>query len=280
MARGLGKGLGSFFPELDQQEEEKVQEIALKECRPNPYQPRKTFQQEAIDELRDSILEYGVLQPVILRKSIKGYEIVVGERRCRAAKAAGLPTIPAVVRELTDSRMMEIALLENLQREDLSPIEEAHAYTSIMNELDLTQEELSKRLGKSRSHIANIVRLLSLPEPVSKLINEGSLTMGHGRALLGLKDKEQILPLVEKIKRDGLNVRQVEYLIVQMNEKSAKKKRKRPTKDVFLQERELKLQDRLGTGVNIQRGKRKGKIEIEFFTNDDLERILQLLDHE
>jgi ParB family transcriptional regulator, chromosome partitioning protein len=273
MAKGLGKGINAFFPELDTNKDESVQEISVKECRPNPYQPRKTFHADAIEELKDSIIQYGILQPLIVRKSIKGFEIVVGERRFRAAKEAGLSTIPVIVKELTDEKMMELALLENLQREDLTPIEEAYAYSNLMNELNVTQEELAKRLGKSRSHIANIVRLLSLPDQVSALINNGELSMGHGRALLGLNDKSKVIPVVEKIRKEKLNVRQVEQLITNLNEKTPVKKVPKK-KDIFLAEREMKLRDYLGTGVTIQKGKRKGKIEIEFFSDDDLERIL------
>ncbi|HLR40951.1 MAG TPA: ParB/RepB/Spo0J family partition protein [Virgibacillus sp.] len=279
MARGLGKGINAFFPDIQEKEDDTIQEIAINECRPNPYQPRKTFHADAIEELKDSILEYGIIQPLIVRKSIKGYEIVVGERRFRAAKEAGLDTVPVVIKELTDDKMMELALLENLQREDLTPIEEAHAYANLMNELKVTQEELSKRLGKSRSHIANIVRLLSLPDQVIAYINNGELSMGHGRALLGLKEKEKLTPLVSKIRNEKLNVRQVEQLIIQLNQKPEPVKQKEKVKkDVFIKERETILRDRLGTSVNIQRGKRKGKIEIEFYTDDDLERIIDVLE--
>ncbi|MBN6206518.1 ParB/RepB/Spo0J family partition protein [Ralstonia pickettii] len=277
MAKGLGKGINAFFPELEEHDESSIEQIAITECRPNPYQPRKTFHADAIEELKESILEYGIIQPLIVRKSIKGYEIVVGERRFRAAKEAGLETIPAVVKELTDEKMMELALLENLQREDLTPIEEAHAYANLMSELKITQEELANRLGKSRSHIANIVRLLSLPDQIIAYINNGELTMGHGRALIGLKDKTNLLPLANRVRKDKLNVRQVEKLVIELNEKKQEKKEK-PKKDVFLQEREAVLRDRLGTAVNIKRGKQKGKIEIEFYTNDDLERIIEFLE--
>jgi len=279
MARGLGKGINAFFPDIQEKDDDTIQEIAINECRPNPYQPRKTFHADAIEELKDSILEYGIIQPLIVRKSIKGYEIVVGERRFRAAKEAGLDTVPVVIKELTDDKMMELALLENLQREDLTPIEEAHAYANLMNELKVTQEELSKRLGKSRSHIANIVRLLSLPDQVIAYINNGELSMGHGRALLGLKEKEKLTALVSKIRNEKLNVRQVEQLIIQLNQKPEPvKKQEKVKKDVFIKERETILRDRLGTSVNIQRGKRKGKIEIEFYTDDDLERIIDVLE--
>lgn len=277
MAKGLGKGINALFPDIEEQEDDTVHEIAIGECRPNPYQPRKTFHADAIEELKESILEYGIIQPLIVRKSIKGYEIVVGERRYRAAKEAGLETVPAVVKELTDEKMMELGLLENLQREDLTPIEEAHAYANLMNELKITQDELSKKLGKSRSHIANIVRLLSLPEQVIAYINNGELSMGHGRALLGLKNKDKLVAFVNRIRKENLNVRQVEQLIIQFNEEPAPKKEK-PKKDVFLQERETVLRDRLGTGVTIHRGKRKGKIEIEFYTDDDLERLIDVLE--
>ncbi|SEP58659.1 chromosome partitioning protein, ParB family [Virgibacillus subterraneus] len=278
MARGLGKGINAFFPDVEEKDDDVIQEVPINECRPNPYQPRKTFHADAIEELKDSILEYGIIQPLILRKSIKGYEVVVGERRFRAAKEAGLENVPAVVKELTDGKMMEVALLENLQREDLTPIEEAHAYQNLMNELEITQDELSRRLGKSRSHIANIVRLLSLPDQVVAYINNGELTMGHGRALLGIKDKQKVLPFVDKIRKEKMNVRQVEQYILEMNEKAGKKKKEKPKKDIFLQERESILRERLGTAVTINQGKRKGKIEIEFYSNDDLQRILETLD--
>lgn len=277
MARGLGKGLDAFFPEIEEKDDDAIQEIAIHECRPNPYQPRKTFHADAIEELKESILEYGIIQPLIVRKSIKGYEIVVGERRFRAAKEAGLETVPVVIKDLSDEKMMELALLENLQREDLTPIEEAHAYANLMHELNVTQEELSKKLGKSRSHIANIVRLLSLPAQVIAYINNGELSMGHGRALLGIKEKQKIMPIVNKIRKEKLNVRQVEKLIAQLNEKPIKKQGKQK-KDIFIQERESILRDRLGTAVKIHKGKRKGKIEIEFYTDDDLERIIEVLE--
>ena len=276
MTRRLGKGLDAFFPDIDEKSEV-IEEISIEECRPNPYQPRKTFHADAIEELKDSILEYGIIQPLLVRKSLKGYEIIVGERRYRAAKEAGFSTVPVVIKDLTDHKMMELALLENLQREDLTPIEEAHAYANLITELGITQEELSKRLGKSRSHIANMVRLLSLPDQIVAYINNGELSMGHGRALLGLKDKEHIISVVTRVRKEKLNVRQIEALIQQLNAKPTKKE-KEPEKDIFLQERESVLRDRFGTSVNIQRGKRKGKIEIEFYSDDDLERIIEVLE--
>ncbi|MBM7606722.1 ParB/RepB/Spo0J family partition protein [Metabacillus litoralis] len=279
MAKGLGKGINALFSNMEVGQEESVQEIKLNEIRPNPYQPRKIFEEDAIQELKESILQHGVLQPIILRKSIKGFEIVVGERRYRAAKEAKLPSIPAVIRNLTEQQMMELALLENLQREDLSPIEEAQAYHTLMDKLDFTQEALAKRLGKSRPHIANHVRLLSLPKPIQQLIAEGKLSMGHGRTLLGLKNKDKLQPLVEKILREQLNVRQVEQLIQQINQNVPREtKKNKPEKDVFIKERESFLQEYFGTSVIIKKQKKKGKIEIEFFSQDDLDRILELLD--
>ena len=277
MAKGLGKGLNAFFKDVGT--EETVQEINLQELRPNPYQPRKTFQREAIIELKDSILEHGILQPIVVRKSIKGYEIVVGERRFRAAKEAKLETVPAVVRELSEQQMMELAVLENLQREDLNPIEEGAAYQTLMDKLKLTQEEVAKRLGKSRPHVANHIRLLSLPPIIQELISTGKISMGHGRALLGLREKAKVPVLVEKVINEALNVRQLEKLIQQLNEDvSRETKKPEKKKDVFIQEREHTLRERFGTTVNIKQKKNKGKIEIEFFSQEDLERILEMLD--
>ncbi|WP_339229845.1 ParB/RepB/Spo0J family partition protein [Aeribacillus sp. FSL K6-2833] len=279
MARGLGKGINALFANLELNKEEVVQDIKIGDLRPNPYQPRKTFDPGSIEELKQSILQHGILQPLIVRKSIKGYEIVVGERRYRAAKEAKLKTVPAVVKELTDEQMMEIALLENLQREDLTPIEEAKAYQSLLEHLSITQEELAKRLGKSRPHIANHLRLLSLPPFVQTLISEGKLSMGHGRTLLGIKKKEKLEYLVNKILKENLNVRQVEQLVQQMNESvSRETKKKIEKKDAFIREQESFLREKFGTSVSIKQQKKKGKIEIEFFSKEDLVRILELLD--
>ncbi|HLR59374.1 MAG TPA: ParB/RepB/Spo0J family partition protein [Pseudogracilibacillus sp.] len=276
MARGLGKGINALFPDVDVTEA-KVHNIPIEECRPNPYQPRKTFDADAIEELKTSILEYGIIQPLILRKSIKGYEIVAGERRFRAAKEADLAVVPAIIQELTDQKMMEIALLENLQREDLSIIEEALAYKNLLEELKLTQEELSEKLGKSRSHIANTVRLLTLPEVVINYINNGQLSMGHGRAILGIKDKKYIDKVVKKTIKENLNVRQIEKLILALNEGKTTNKSNAVVKDIFIEKQEEELRDVLGTAVKIQKNKNKGKIEIDFYNDDDLERLLTFL---
>ncbi|WP_316572301.1 ParB/RepB/Spo0J family partition protein [Neobacillus sp. YIM B06451] len=281
MAKGLGKGLDAFFANMDLESEESVQDIRIKDLRPNPYQPRKHFEPEAIEELKESIQEHGILQPLVVRKSIKGYEIVVGERRFRAAKLAGLETVPAVVRDLSEQQMMELAVLENLQREDLSPIEEAAAYQTLMEKLNLTQEEVAKRLGKSRPHVANHIRLLSLPKQIQELISKGTISMGHGRALLGLRQKAKLSLLVEKTVKESLNVRQLEKLIQQLNENvSRETKKPERKKDRFIRERENQLRERFGTTVHIKQSKNKGKIEIEFFSKEDLERLLDLLEPE
>ncbi|RRN75123.1 ParB/RepB/Spo0J family partition protein [Peribacillus simplex] len=281
MAKGLGKGLNALFTG-DISKDEIVREIKLRELRPNPYQPRKSFRLEAIEELKQSIMEHGILQPIIARKSIKGYEIVAGERRYRAAKEAGLKTVPVVVRELNEQQMMELAILENLQREDLNPIEEAAAYQTLLEKLNFTQEQLANRLGKSRPHIANYVRLLSLPEGIRSYISEGEISMGHGRALLGLKKKEMLKPVVDKILKEGMNVRQLEQYIHQLNDTVSRetKPKKQDKKDIFIKQRESSLRERLGTSVTIKQSKKKGKIEIEFFSKEDLERILDLIDQE
>ncbi len=276
MARGLGKGINALFPDVDMNEA-KIHKIPIEECRPNPYQPRKTFDADAIEELKISILEYGIIQPLILRKSIKGYEIVAGERRFRAAKEANLTEVPAIIQDLTDQKMMEIALLENLQRENLSIIEEALAYKNLLEELKLTQEELSEKLGKSRSHIANTVRLLTLPEEVITHINNGDLSMGHGRAILGLKNKAHIKRVVEKTLEEKLNVRQIEKMILSLNENKVKTKQVTPKRDIFIVKQEEELRNVLGTAVKIQKNKNKGKIEIDFYNDDDLERLLTYL---
>lgn len=276
MAKGLGKGLNALFPDESLTKAEKVESIRLKSIKVNPYQPRKLFDENAIQELSESIKEHGVLQPIIVRKVNTMYEIVVGERRFRAASLAGLVEIPAVVRQLTDEQSMEMAILENLQREDLTPIEEAEAYQKLMDNLSLTQEQLAFRLGKSRPHIANHLRLLSLPDVVRKLIMDGKLSMGHGRTLLGLRKKEQIILTAEKTIKEGLNVRQLERLVHKMNE-DVPRETKPEKKNIFLEEQETNLREYFGTNVSIKKTKNKGKIEIEFFTEEDLERILELL---
>ncbi|AMX00623.1 ParB/RepB/Spo0J family partition protein [Rummeliibacillus stabekisii] len=278
MAKGLGKGLGALFQEQDLSERDQVTQISIKDIRANPFQPRKIFDQSALEELAQSIKEHGILQPIIVRKKRVKYEIVVGERRFRAAQLAGLVEVPAVIRELDDAQMMELAILENLQREDLSPIEEAEAYQSLLEALKLTQDQLSQRLGKSRPHIANHIRLLTLSSDIQHYINDGVLTMGHGRTLLGLKNKKQIPLVAEKVIKQHLNVRQLEELVQSLNEDVSRETKNKGKKDIFLEEKESQLRDYFGTNVLIKKTKNKGKIEIEFFSEDDLERILELLE--
>lgn len=278
MAKGLGKGLDAIFKGQEMVNGDQVEKIKVREIKPNPFQPRKEFKEEALQELATSIKTHGILQPIIVRKKGMSYEIVVGERRYRASKLALQKEIPAVVRDLTDQQMMEFALLENLQREDLTPIEEAEAYQSLMENLDLTQEQLAQRLGKSRPYIANHIRLLSLPQDVKQLITDGVISTGHGRALLGLKRKKLISQIAEKVIAQGMNVRQLEALVQTLNADVSRETKEEPKKDLFLEEREGILRDYFGTSVVIKKGKSKGKIEIEFFSDDDLERILEILD--
>ncbi|EKZ4944689.1 ParB/RepB/Spo0J family partition protein [Listeria monocytogenes] len=277
MAKGLGKGINALFNNVDTNEET-VQNIAIKDIKPNPYQPRKIFDTKAINELRDSIKIHGVLQPIILRNTDKGYEIVVGERRFRAAKEAKLKEIPAVVRDLTEEEVMELSVIENLQREDLSPLEEAESYQFLMKKLGLTQAKLAERVGKSRPYIANFVRLLTLPEEVQVMLRDGSLSAGHGRVLLGLKLKKNIIPTAKKAVAQGLTVRQLEDVVNNLNENVSRETIKPARVPIFIRESESQLRDKFGTAVSIKRRDKKGKIEIEFLSDDDLDRILEILD--
>ncbi|EAO7388859.1 ParB/RepB/Spo0J family partition protein [Listeria monocytogenes] len=277
MAKGLGKGINALFNNVDTNEET-VQNIAIKDIKPNLYQPRKIFDTKAINELRDSIKIHGVLQPIILRNTDKGYEIVVGERRFRAAKEAKLKEIPAVVRDLTEEEMMELSVIENLQREDLSPLEEAESYQFLMKKLGLTQAKLAERVGKSRPYIANFVRLLTLPEEVQVMLRDGSLSAGHGRVLLGLKLKKNIIPTAKKAVAQGLTVRQLEDVVNNLNENVSRETIKPARVPIFIRESESQLRDKFGTAVSIKRRDKKGKIEIEFLSDDDLDRILEILD--
>jgi len=277
MAKGLGKGIGALFPGESLEQSGLVEEIQLDLIVANPFQPRKIFDEEALQELADSINEHGILQPIAVRKKGRKFEIVAGERRYRACLLAGLDVIPVIIKELSDAQMMELAILENLQREDLTVIEEAEAYQSLMENLHLTQEELSKRLGKSRPHIANHVRLLALPEDVRNFMNDGTLSMGQGRALLGLKNKRRISEVAMKVMKQGLNVRQVEMLVQSLNEEVSRETIPPKKKDIFVAAKESQLRDYFGTNVQIRKNNNKGKIEIEFYSEDDLERILEIL---
>ena len=277
--RGLGRGLEALFDESPQvQETEEITEISLDEIRPNPYQPRKTFDNKSLKELSESIKENGVFQPIIIRKSVNGYEIIAGERRFRASKLAKKKTIPAIIRDFDEAQMMEVAVLENLQREDLTPLEEAQAYEMLQKNLGLTQAEVSKRLGKSRPYIANYLRLLTLPQKTKRLLQRGELSMGQARTLLGLKDKDSIDDLARKVVKNGIRVRQLESLVAKLNEKEKKPKKKAIKKSAFIRASESQLTDKFGTSVNITEGKKgNGHLAIDFASTDELNRILDLL---
>lgn len=285
--KGLGRGIDALFKdfsEIEEVDEQKdvVSEIPLEELRPNPYQPRKTFDEHALQELAESIKQSGVFQPIIVRKStIKGYEIIAGERRFRASKLAGKTTVPAIVREFDEARMMQIAVLENLQREDLSPMEEAEAYEMLMKNLKLTQVELSEQLGKSRPYIANYLRLLTLPQVVKDLVQKEQLSMGQARTLLGLKDEKNIIPLANRVLKEGLTVRQLEQIVSEMNDKESltpKKTKQVTPKPYYIRSSEDRLMDKFGTSVAINEKNGKGKIEIEYLSQADLTRILDILE--
>lgn len=259
---------------------EKVSQLPLAQLRPNPYQPRHEFEPAALAELSASIQKSGVFQPIIVRSSIQGYEIIAGERRVRASELAGKTEIPAIIRDVSEADMMEIAVLENLQRENLTPLEEAQAYESLMQNLHLTQAQISEKLGKSRPYIANYLRLLSLPSPTKTMVQNRQLSMGQARTLLGLKDKHRIDPLARKTVKEGLTVRQLEQLVDQLNArrpKTAEKSRFKP-KSPFVQEAESLLASKFATKVALDAQKSgKGKIEIDFGSTDDLNRILAML---
>jgi len=275
--RGLGRGLEALIP-IVEKDEENVQEIDIKKIVANEKQPRRGFDESKLEELADSMKQHGVLQPVILRKKGNKYELVAGERRWRAAAKAGIEKIPAIVRELNDSDVMEIALIENLQREDLNPIEEAMAYKSLIDDFGLTQEELSKRVGKSRSQIANTVRLLNLDKEIQDLVYENKLTAGHARALLSIQDSKERLKLANMISKEALSVRQTEQLVKKLVDERSKAKKHKPKEinPVIIDVTE-RLQRTLGTRVKIKGNEKRGKIEIEFYSSEELERILEII---
>ncbi|WP_414042054.1 ParB/RepB/Spo0J family partition protein [Macrococcus animalis] len=280
MARGLGKGLGRGLDALFQenQQDELVEDISLSELRPNPYQPRHEFDEKALKELSESIKIHGVLQPIVVRKSVKGYDIVVGERRYRASKLAGKVKIPAIVKSLTDTQMMELAIIENLQREDLNPLEEAKSYQFLMDKLNLTQAETADRLGKSRPYIANMLRLMNLPQAVKDLIDQKKITGGHGRTLLGLKLEDDMIKVANKVIAESMSVRELEKYIKELNniEEKPKKENKKP---VFLVKHEENLKRQLGTKVEISKSRKKGKIAIEFTSEEEFNRLIALLEN-
>ncbi|MGL4972977.1 MAG: ParB/RepB/Spo0J family partition protein [Culicoidibacterales bacterium] len=285
---GLGKGLESLFSvngfddmiKVDEVEEIKgydIELINLNQLRPNPYQPRHTFDEQALQELADSIVQHGVFQPIIVRKGVIGYDILAGERRFRASQLAGLTTIPAIVKSFTEAQMMEMALLENLQREDLTIIEEAHAYQMLISSLDLTQEALAKRVGKSRSHVTNTLRLLQLPTHIQAQIELGVLTMGHTKILIGLGDEQILQQIVDLIIKENLSVRETEKLVRSLqkspNKKSILPNSLSPDVEIF----QNRLSQLMGTKALVKYENGKGKIEIKFTSDDDFNRILEAL---
>ena len=285
--RALGMGLEQLFNsemlDFDQVEEKIVEEtpkdeiveIPINELMSNPYQPRKVFDEEALKELSESIKEHGVFQPIIVKKSVKGYNIIAGERRTKSSELAGLKTVPAIVRDFSDEEMMQVALLENLQREDLSAIEEAKAYKSIIESLRLTQDELAKRLGKSRSHITNMLGLLRLPLSVQDMVLYGKISMGHARVLSKLENSEQIEDLANKVISENLSVRDLEVLTNESSYvRSTPSSKPRKSKEYKYVEDAMK--EKLGTKVAIS----GNKIKISFVTKEDLNRILEILNIE
>ena len=283
--KGLGRGINALFADFDEEKEadEKVEELQLDEIRPNPYQPRKNFDEENLKDLSDSIRKNGVFQPIIVRKSsVMGYEIIAGERRFRASKLAGKDSIPAIVRAIDDEQMMEVAVLENLQREDLSPLEEAEAYSTLMKNLKITQSELSERLGKSRPYIANYLRLLDLPREVKAFVQDGKLSMGQARTLLALKDKDKLVELAKKTVKENYTVRQLEQIVNDMNGKRKVKKDRKKKLSPYLLQSQDRLQEKFGTKVAIKANEKtgKGKIEINYLSTEDFNRILDVLNIE
>ena len=278
----LGKGLSSIFGqdvskvlddiqngdmEVERQEQSK---IPVDEIRPNPYQPRKVFNDEALKELSSSIKQHGVFTPILVKKSIQGYDLIAGERRLRASKLAGLKDIPAIIVDFDDQEMMEIALLENIQREDLNVIEEAKAYEKLIQRLNYTQEQLAHRVGKSREHITNLLRLLKLPEDVQEYVVNKQLSMGHVRALLGLKTEAGMRKVAKQAIDQGLSVRKVEQIVKDINNKKTVEK---PKEDIYVKAAKEKLQEYFQTSVSIS----KNSISIHYENKEDLNRVLELL---
>jgi len=275
--QALGKGLGALIPEKGVPEGEgkkALQQCGIEEVQPNPFQPRKAFSDEQLQELVDSIREKGILQPLLVRRKSDGYELIAGERRWRAAQRAGLREIPILVRDVSDSEMLELSLIENIQRENLNPIEEAEAYKRLMEQFHLTQEEISKKVGKDRTTIANMVRLLRLPPEIKLSLAEGKITMGHARAFLSLDGVDKQKLLWKRLLSGGLSVRQTESLVRRLRTRgSPTPRRSNPEWSALIEE----LQRALGTKVRIVGKRKRGKIEIDFFSPDELDRIIELL---
>ena len=286
---GLGKGLGALLKNTDDTKD-KIQLVSVSDIQANPFQPRKEFDVEALEELMNSIKEYGVLQPLLVRKLLHGYELIAGERRLRASKLAGLEKVPVLVRNYTDAQVTEIALIENLQRCDLNAIEEAEAYDRLLTEFGLTQEILAQKVGRSRSHIANFLRLLRLAPRIQEYIINGSITMGQAKPLLAIEEEFLQLEAAEYIIAEDLSAREAEELVKKIEKSPTyladrEEGQERETaadksREIFVVEAEDRLKLLLGTNVKIKPGKKKSKIEIEFYSAEDLDRIIETLTEE
>ena len=282
LGKGLGRGLDAIFATENVElvtDNDKIVEIALDEIKKNPYQPRTYFNEEKLNELKESIEKNGLLQPIIVKKAVKGYYIIAGERRYRAFELLGRKEIPAIIKEMTDEEMMVFAVLENLQREDLSALEESESYKNLMDKMSLTQEELAKKLGKSRPYIANSLRLLKLPAEIKNKLEQGVISAAHARTLLSLKTKKAMEEVCALVIERKMSVRELEEYVAKLLKPKEVKKVK--AKDIFIEEQENILKKRLGTSVTIKQGRnKKGKIEIEFKDNDEFERIISLFKDE
>ncbi|EIK25893.1 ParB/RepB/Spo0J family partition protein [Staphylococcus aureus] len=259
--------------------DEQIKQIDISDIKPNPYQPRKTFDENHLNDLADSIKQYGILQPIVLRKTVQGYYIVVGERRFRASKIAGLKYVSAIIKDLTDEDMMELVVIENLQREDLNAIEEAESYQRLMTDLKITQQEVAKRLSKSRPYIANMLRLLHLPKKIADMVKDGRLTSAHGRTLLAIKDEQQMLRLAKRVVKEKWSVRYLENHVNELKNVSSKSETDKVdiTKPKFIKQQERQLREQYGTKVDISIKKSVGKISFEFDSQDDFVRIIEQL---
>ncbi|HGZ8453292.1 TPA: ParB/RepB/Spo0J family partition protein [Staphylococcus aureus] len=259
--------------------DEQIKQIDISDIKPNPYQPRKTFDENHLNDLADSIKQYGILQPIVLRKTVQGYYIVVGERRFKASKIAGLKYVSAIIKDLTDEDMMELAVIENLQREDLNAIEEAESYQRLMTDLKITQQEVAKRLSKSRPYIANMLRLLHLPKKIADMVKDGRLTSAHGRTLLAIKDEQQMLRLAKRVVKEKWSVRYLENHVNELKNVSSKSETDKVdiTKPKFIKQQERQLREQYGTKVDISIKKSVGKISFEFDSQEDFLRIIEQL---
>ena len=282
LGKGLGRGLDAIFATENVglvTDNDKIIEIPLEEIKKNPYQPRTYFNEEKLNELKDSIEKNGLLQPIVIKKAIKGYYIIAGERRYRAFELLDKKEIPAIIKEMTDEEMMVFAVLENLQREDLSALEESESYKNLMDKMSLTQEELANKLGKSRPYIANSLRLLKLPTEIKIKLEQGLISAAHARTLLSLKTKKNMEEVCTLVIERKMSVRELEEYVTKLLKPKGVKKPK--AKDIFIEEQENILKKRLGTSVTIKQGRnKKGKIEIEFKDNDEFERIISLFKEE